>query len=409
MKIVEQIRNQQLPAPADLLDALTEAFPLIERLTETPQDPEWHAEGNVRIHTERVVEELYCVLSNEGADLDASKRLTMILGAALHDIGKALTTTEEERDGVMRVVSPFHTERGRSYCAPRMPLLGLTAQEMKTALSIIGRHHAPKSLVMREAPVSAFWKLSRSIDPRLIYLFELADMRGREVAGGDDSEAFAILDLFRQAAEDAGAWGDVDPYKPWRERIADEVPAAAENYVVNEAIRDFEAGRIFTPEEAIARTYQHRENHSNVIVSCAPSGSGKSTWIDRCCADFDRVSLDEIREEITGSRSDQSQNGKVMQLAKERLRVSLRAKRNAVWDATTIRSEMRGMVVDLAHDYHAATKIVAFACPPGWVMKRNRTREHSVREKVLERQLQRLQWPEVWEANEVEVICADKP
>ncbi|MFT5465448.1 MAG: putative kinase [Verrucomicrobiales bacterium] len=404
MKIVDQIRNQQLLAPSDLLDALTEAFPLIERMAETPQEPEWHAEGNVRIHTERVIEELYGVLENEGADLAASERLALILGAALHDIGKTLTTREEEREGKMRIVSPRHTERGRSFCAPRMPILGLSGQEAKTVLSVIGRHHAPKSLVMRNAPTSAWWRLSRSIEPRLIYLFELADMRGRDVAGGDDSEAFEILELYREGAKEAGVWRVTDPYADWRERIRGLVPETALDYVLSEAIRDFEVGRIFTPDEAVTRTFEHRENHGEVLVTCAPSGSGKSTWVEKNCADFERVSLDQIREELTGNRADQSKNGEVMQLAKERLRVGLRAKKRLVWDATTIRTDGRAMVIDLAHDYHAATRIVAFGCAPDLLLARNRARKNPVQSKILERQLDRLQWPEIWEAHEVEMV-----
>lgn len=406
MKLVEQLRSQQLPAPDALLDGLAEAFPLIEKMAETPQDPEWHAEGNVRIHTELVIEELYGVLENEGADLDASGRLSLILGAALHDIGKTLTTREEERERRMRIVSPRHTERGRSFCAPRMPILGLSGSETKAVLSVIGRHHAPKSLVMRDAPPSAWFRLSRSIEPRLIYLFELADIRGRRLAGGDDSEAFDILELYREGAKEAGVWRNSDPYAEWRDRILEQVPVPAVSYVLNEAIRDFEAGRIFTPEEAVARTFEHRDEHAEVVVTCAPSGSGKSTWVERNCSDFVRVSLDEIREKLTGNRADQSRNGEVMQLAKEQLRVGLRAKKRIVWDATTIRADGRSMVVDLAHDYHAATRIVAFACPPELILERNRNRQNSVRANVLQRQLDRLQWPEIWEAHEVETASS---
>ncbi|MEM1296175.1 MAG: AAA family ATPase [Verrucomicrobiota bacterium] len=399
--LVEQLHSGERPDPAAVLDDLARIFPLIERMEETPQDPEWHAEGNVRIHVERVIAETYLVLENEGADCNPNEQLTLILGAALHDIGKTLTTKEEERDGKLRIVSPFHTDRGRSYVAPRLPALGLTPEVAKNVLGIIGRHHAPKSLIKRDAPVSAYFRLARSLPPRLVYLIELADLRGREMDGPDD--AFETLELFRLGAEEADAWETDDPYHEWRETIFGEVDENPQ-YVLDEAIRDFEAERIHHPHGAIARTYEWRKNHPEVVLTCAPSGSGKSTWIDRHCPDHERISLDEIREELTGDRLDQSRNGEVLQLAKQRLRQHLRDRKRIVWDATTIRRDGRSMVIDLAHDYHAATRIVAFATPPSVIAGRNRNRKHAVPKGIIERQFDRLQWPEVWEAHHVQTV-----
>ncbi len=401
---IGQIRAGTLPPPGELLDGLADVFPLIARMAQTPQDAEWHAEGDVRVHTERVIAETYAVLESEGADLPGEDRLTLILSAALHDIGKTLTTREEERDGKLRIVSPFHSDRGRSYVAPLLPLLELDPATNHDVLGLIGRHHAPKSLVKGDAPVSAYFRLARSVRPRLIFLLELADLRGRELASPNPHDsAFETLELFRMAAEESGAWNDSDPYAGWRAQIAAEVDANAD-YVLDEGIRDYEARRIHTPQEAVARTFEWRDHHPEVIVTCAPSGSGKSTWIEQNCPEHERISLDEIREELTGGRHDQSRNGEVLQLAKKRLRQHLRDKKRIVWDATTIRRDGRSMVVDLAHNYHAATRIVAFACTPEIISRRNRKRKHPVPEEVIARQFDRLQWPEVWEAHQVTAV-----
>ena len=79
-----------------------------------------------------------------------------------------------------------------------------------------------------------------------------------------------------------------------------------------------------------------------------------------------------------------------------------------VWDATSLRADLRAIVLDLARDYHAATRIVAFACPPEWVAVRNKTRAHPVHSSVIEQQYERLQWPEAWEAHRVETIVAER-
>jgi len=51
MDILSGIRSGGSPSPGELLNALSEAFHLIHQLESTQQDPEWHAEGNVRILT----------------------------------------------------------------------------------------------------------------------------------------------------------------------------------------------------------------------------------------------------------------------------------------------------------------------------------------------------------------------
>ncbi len=402
MKLIEQLYAGSRPAPDQLLNELSKVFPLIRQLKATPQEPEWHAEGDVRIHTECVIAEEYGVLEHEGADLGIDDQVVLILGAALHDIGKALTTREEEREGKLRIVSPHHTERGRSYLAPCLPVLGLKPEVAQGVLGLVGHHHAPKSLVKRDAPAAAYFRLARSVEVRLVYLMELADLRGREMAGPDD--AFETLELFRLGAEEAEVWNLADPYAAWRDIIAAEVGEGEVNYVVDSAIHAFEAGLIFTPQEAIARTYEWRSQHPEVVVACGPSGSGKSTWIEEHCPEYERISLDDIREEVTGKRHSQARNGEVMQRAKARLREHLRAKKRIVWDATSIRRDGRAMVVDLGHDYHAATKIVGFATPPELAKARNRQRARTIPTEVLERQYDRLQWPEVWEAHRIEVV-----
>ncbi len=55
-----------------LIEVFGEAVPSLRRLKDTPQDPEWHAEGDVHTHTAMVLAELYRELdSPAGAALPA--------------------------------------------------------------------------------------------------------------------------------------------------------------------------------------------------------------------------------------------------------------------------------------------------------------------------------------------------
>ncbi len=363
----------------------------------TPQDLEWHAEGNVRIHTEMVIAEAYHLT----ADLEPEYRLALLISAALHDIGKALVTREEEMGGRIRITSPRHAARGRSYVAPRIPSLGFSREINQRILAGIGHHHDPRKLLSRNAPKSHFWRFSRLAEAKLIYLLELADTRGR-INGSTDADVCEANELFRLASEEFGIWDVNNAYEEWDERIRTQLSGESQasiEYTQCEARRQFENGEIFTPEEAVAKTHEHRGNFAELVVTCAPSGSGKSTWIDQNLPDHERISLDTIREELTGRRDRLNKEGQVIQLAKKRLREALAAKKKVVWDATSLRLDGRSTILGLGYDYHALNTIVAFATPPETLFKRNNQRAHQIPNSVIEKQLNSLEWPTACEAH----------
>lgn len=70
------------------------------------QDPAWHAEGDVLMHTKMVCEAL--VAMNSWRGLSPEERSVLFAAALLHDVGKPLVTREE--DG--RIRSPRHAAKG---------------------------------------------------------------------------------------------------------------------------------------------------------------------------------------------------------------------------------------------------------------------------------------------------------
>lgn len=87
-----------------------EHFPEINALIGTPQDPEWHPEGDVFVHTCHCLDALVKLPAWQAA----SEELRIILSLAVlaHDFAKPQTTHEAMRDGKMRIVSPGHEEAG---------------------------------------------------------------------------------------------------------------------------------------------------------------------------------------------------------------------------------------------------------------------------------------------------------
>lgn len=85
-------------------------FPELKVLRATPQDAEWHPEGDVFIHTCHCCDALARL--PEWRSRNEGSRIVYMLGVLCHDLGKPETTHEKVRDGRPRIVSPGHAGVG---------------------------------------------------------------------------------------------------------------------------------------------------------------------------------------------------------------------------------------------------------------------------------------------------------
>jgi tRNA nucleotidyltransferase (CCA-adding enzyme) len=83
-------------------------YPELNQVRGVPQDPEWHPEGDVYTHTCHCCDALARLPEYQTADLDS--RTVYMLAVLTHDFGKAKTTQETLKGGVIRIVSPGHEE-----------------------------------------------------------------------------------------------------------------------------------------------------------------------------------------------------------------------------------------------------------------------------------------------------------
>lgn len=408
-KLLEGIQNGATPPLEEILTILSPHLPWLDNLEYTPQDPIWHAEGNVLMHTSKVLEQVYRILetpplvfssesssSYEPAVLEPARRLALVLGAVLHDIGKTVTTRVRE-DG--RIVSPRHPEKGRSYAALKLLELEVPFPVWKDVLALIGHHHDPLRLVRDDAPLSRYMRLARLCDLELVYLLERADLLGR--VSLDTEEQLEHLDYFQLTAEINGLW-KTDPYAQWKEHVWTALEGESEDLkglTLEGGILDFEAGTIFTVEEAVARGYRFRQGFADLTITVGPSGSGKSVWLRENAKNAEVISLDALREELTGDSENQSQNGRVQQLARVRLKTALAHKKSVVWEATSTRFDLRLIPTRLGFDYGARVRYVVFTVPERQLFTRNFEREHPVPAGVLSKQVKDLEFPFLDEAH----------
>ncbi|RYD34107.1 MAG: HD domain-containing protein, partial [Verrucomicrobiaceae bacterium] len=372
------------------------------------QDPVWHGEGNVAVHTRMVLEEIRRLPPPDSGQ-PPETALVLQLAAVFHDIGKPLTTRWREPldGGPARVVSPRHAEAGRNYLCLRLAALGLPWEVERAVLALTALHHHPRRLVMDDAPPALWRRLASQCPPRLLFDLETADLRGRVCP--DLEGQLEILDLFRMRCMELDIWDNPDPWRDWRQAMDAAFPSrspAFRGHALATAMSDAATGLIQSVEEGIARAWQLKDPAPEFMLLWGPAGSGKSEWIHRHGGEAAVISLDDLREEVAGKRDDQSMNGQVLQEAREQVKRHLRSGDGGrvIFDATNLRRELRSSLLELATDYGATTTIVALRTPLAELENRNRGRPHPVPRSVLVRQCERLEWPDAHEAHELIIV-----
>jgi tRNA nucleotidyltransferase (CCA-adding enzyme) len=146
-------------------------------LADTPQDPQWHPEGDVWTHTLLAVDQAARLIQ----DLDRPRALAVMLATLCHDLGKPATTQFEEG----RIRSRGHEEAG---IAPSVALLDrwnvhtLLGYDVRgQVLALVGNHLKPGQLYDDRERVSdgAIRRLARKCEPVLLDRVARADCLGR--------------------------------------------------------------------------------------------------------------------------------------------------------------------------------------------------------------------------------------
>jgi tRNA nucleotidyltransferase (CCA-adding enzyme) len=158
---------------------LSVVAPELLPLESTPQDPGWHPEGDVWIHTLQVVDEAAALMGDLGDD--RPRQLAVMLGALCHDLGKPATTRFE--DG--RIRSRGHEEAGLPPTTALLDRWGvhtLLGYDVRAqVLGLVTHHLKPGQLFDERAKVSdgAIRRLARKCEPDLLYRVARADCLGR--------------------------------------------------------------------------------------------------------------------------------------------------------------------------------------------------------------------------------------
>lgn len=129
--------------------------------------------------------------------------------------------------------------------------------------------------------------------------------------------------------------------------------------ILREIQRDYVVKYVFDDRQSVVdmwrrngiTTFQCAPDQSKakgkLVVMVGPSGAGKTTLL-ASEKKYKVVSSDDLREEITGDRTDQSQNDRVFRVLHDLVRTRIHAGLDVIVDATNIKRKDRLAVANLA-------------------------------------------------------------
>jgi len=366
----------RVPAPGQTPDWgwFLHAFPALAALADTPQDPVYHAEGDVWTHTRMVVAALVRGETYHAASKD--ERFILFYAALLHDIAKPATTVIDPDSG--RIGQPGHSKRGA---------IDVRILCWHAAVPFALREHICRIITVHQLPFFALAgnrngqtgeylirKLSHELDLRLLVAVAQADMEGRDYVGKAD--CLVDIALFREMAIDEGCFGTPMAFADAHTRLS------------------------YCRGAGIAPDYpHHQEKGARVTVMSGLPASGKNHWVAQHRAGLPVVSIDDARTEL-GLRHGANEGAaahRAVDFAKE----LLRRQAPFVWNTTHLSTQMRQKTLDLLFAYHAEVELVYLEESPQCIFKRNTRRDTSLTNKGIERMLFKWEVPLPTEAHAV--------
>ncbi|WP_343702794.1 AAA family ATPase [Chitinophaga sp.] len=326
-------------------DDLERRFDWVNAMQHVPQDKIHHAEGNVAIHTKMVLEAL--TQDEAWRRLPEQDKETLWAAALLHDVEKASTTVHEP-DG--RISSKGHSRKG-AQTAGRILYRDIPAPfAVREQVCGLVRHHSlPLWLHDKRDALRVLARVSLEVNTAWLAMLARADVRGRIAA--DVNGLLQRVQYFETFCREHGCWGR--PY-----------PFATGN-----AMLQFlgARGRLEPPQTEV------------VLMSGLP-GAGKDAFIKK------HYDLPVIAPE--------SRRG--LEAAKAQARSCLRRQQPFVWNAPNITRQVRSQLLHLFFGYGAYVKVVYVEAPYQLAAARSNRPEAA-----LQKQVNQLEVPARWEAQEV--------
>ncbi len=369
----------EIDTPIDW-DHLCETYSWIEDMKGVDQDSIWHSEGDVFVHTQMVIESL--ISSEAYIKLTTRDKHIVFTAALMHDIEKRSTTKVEIQDGVERIVSPNHAKKGAKTVREILYTeLNVPYRTRESIVNLVSYHGLPLWCIEKHNPQHAVVEVSLLCNTYLLELLARADIDGRIC---EDKESVILkIDLFKELCIENDCY-----------RIKRSFDDDLSRYSY---LNKPENGLDYNP---------YYDKEYVVSMLCGLPGSGKDHLLSKIIYNTNNtnvniVSLDDIRRDLKIKPTDKKGNGKVIQIAKERVKEYLRSKTSFYFNATNITSDMRSKWVKLFNDYNAYVNITYIEVPYKQLLKQNSNREYPVPENVIKKLIKKMDIPTDKEGHQV--------
>ncbi|AQS08758.1 HD domain protein [Clostridium saccharobutylicum] len=369
INLFENILNKQFD-----FNKIVEEFQVINTLKQIPQNPKYHGEGNVYIHTKYVCNELLNL--KEWSELSNEQKVILYLGALFHDIGKIICTKIEDGE----IKSSKHAVKGaklfRELVYKEYVQKYIIDFKTREQIAALIRYHGLPLLFMEKDDLEYnLIKTSECLDMNLLYLLSKADLLGREC--GDKEELLNKIQYFKEYSIEIGCL-----------------------YLKKEFRNDYTRFKYFNSKNIWYGDEVFDSTTFEVIVMVGLPLAGKDTYIKENLNYMNVVSLDDIREEFNVSPMDNS--SKIVMIAKDRAKEYLRLKQPFIWNATNIISDTRKKLCNLFSSYGARVKFIYIEAPYNELISRNKIRDRSIPLKVLNNMIHKFDMIENFEGYKIE-------
>ena len=358
----------------DNFDQWLDCIPELNKLTITPQDPIYHGEGNVWIHTQMVLRAL--IAQDDFAASSDEDKFVLFMTALLHDIAKPETTIIDEISG--RISQPRHSQKGEISSRILLWRNGVPFELREKICRIIRVHQIPFYALSDDnnykSPQWLIHRLSWQLPVWMLCMQAKADILGRISA--DKARMVDEVELFKQLALEEECL-----YQP------------------RQFIDDYTRIQYFRGSNVLPDYALYPQKGPKVILLSGLPASGKNSWISKYYPKLPVASYDDARNQL---KLKHGQNeGLVIQFVLANVKQYLRENQSFIWNATHLSRDMREKALDLLYAYHAEVEIVYLEQSEKTLYQRNSSRDTSLPNKKITQMLSKWQVPLPTEAHKV--------
>ena len=360
---------------------------LIARLKATQQNPRYHGEGNVYNHTLMVLEQYYAYINEH--EVSEEDKEVLYWASVLHDVGKIEMTRFE----MGRWRSPGHEAAGVPIARDILLENGFSVEQRKRILDLVQWHFVPFRWVRKRRPLDAYKLLAIQTDLRLLGIFSMLDMMGREC---EDKETVVGLvsqfnsEIVPTVTKDLGTYPELQAY------------FSAAGYNKKSALwASWKQGEVALLEKMLTlKVPVDSATGITCVITIGAPRSGKTQYVRTNFPNYTRIEV----EDGYGNAASQAVADAARHSLMKEVAATVQRGERLVLDGTNLDPKLRSAVANIVLNASGRLHYVFFEKSLAYLLQQNQLHPHVLDEHVLIRAHKQLAYPHPWEAHSFEVV-----